>query len=63
MSQEKFDAKLDQAKGSVKEVAGKLTDDKSLEAEGKVDKLSGKAKEVAKDVKDTVTGAVESLKK
>lgn len=59
---EKFDAKLDQAKGSVKEAAGKLTDDKRLEAEGTVEKLAGKAKEVAEDVKDTVAGAIDKLK-
>ncbi len=35
----------DDAKGRVKEAAGKLTGDKDMEREGKVDKASGKAKE------------------
>lgn len=45
-----------QAKGAVKEAAGKLTGDRKLEAEGKIDKAAGKiqgevgkAKEAARD--------------
>ncbi|OZV24290.1 CsbD family protein [Streptococcus sobrinus] len=63
MSEEKFDAKLEQAKGSIKEGFGKLSGDKETETEGKIDKITGKAKEVFKDAKDTVEGAVKSLKK
>ncbi|MGT2923791.1 CsbD family protein [Streptococcus caviae] len=63
MSEEKFDAKLEQAKGSIKEGFGKLSGDKETETEGKVDKITGKAKEVFEDTKDTVEGAVKSLKK
>ncbi|MFC3927211.1 CsbD family protein [Streptococcus caprae] len=60
---DKLDAKLDQAKGSVKEAYGKLTDDKKVEAEGLVDKVTGKVKEAAVDAKDAVEGFVEGLKK
>lgn len=60
---EQLNAKLGQAKGAVKEGLGKLTDDKALQAEGAVEKAAGKAKEVAADIKDTVTGAIDSLKK
>ncbi|AEF25288.1 CsbD family protein [Streptococcus parauberis] len=63
MSEEKFDAKFDQVKGSVKESAGKLTGDKELEAEGTADKVIGKAKELGDDAKDAVKGAIDSLKK
>ncbi|MEY8463539.1 CsbD family protein [Streptococcus merionis] len=63
MSKEKFDAKLDQVKGSVKEAAGKVTNDKQLEAEGTVEKLAGKAKEAVKDVKDTISGAIDNISK
>lgn len=49
-------AKSDDAKGRVKEAAGSLTDDKDLKNEGKVDQASG-------DVKNKVTGAVDSIKK
>ncbi|MSU87120.1 CsbD family protein [Streptococcus dysgalactiae subsp. dysgalactiae] len=63
MSEEKFDAKLDQAKGGIKEGAGKLIGDKELQSEGAVEKALGKGKEFVDDVKDAVKGAVDSLKK
>ncbi|PNY19736.1 CsbD family protein [Streptococcus parauberis] len=62
MSEEKFKAKLDQVKGSVKESAGKLTGDKELEAEGKADIVIGKGKELVDAAKDAVKGAINSLK-
>lgn len=61
MTAEKFDAKLDQVAGSIKETAGKLTGDKQLEAEGTADKLAGKVKEGIEDAKATVKGAIDSL--
>ena len=60
---EKFDAKLDQLKGSVKEGFGKLTGDKKAETEGATEKVAAKAKEVVQDVKDLVDGVKNSLKK
>lgn len=45
----------DDAKGRVKEAAGKLTGDEDLEREGKVDKAVG-------GVKDAVDGAADKLK-
>jgi uncharacterized protein YjbJ (UPF0337 family) len=45
----------DQAKGRVKEAAGSLTGDQDLKNEGKVDQASG-------DIKEKVTGAVDSVK-
>lgn len=45
----------DQTKGRVKEAAGSLTGDEDLKNEGKVDQASG-------DVKNKVTGAVDSIK-
>lgn len=62
MSEEKFDAKLDQASGKVKETVGKATGDKRTEAEGKSDQASGKAKEFVSDVKESIDGAVEGVK-
>ncbi|MBM9832199.1 CsbD family protein [Enterococcus faecalis] len=59
---EKFDAKLDQLKGSAKEALGKVTGDKEIEAEGVVEKTVAKAKEVAADVQDAATGAVKAVK-
>ena len=54
--------KLQQATGAAKEVAGKVAGDKSLEAEGAVEKGLGKAKEVIDNVKESVEGAVEGIK-
>ena len=62
MSEEKFDAKLDQASGQVKETVGKATGDKRTESEGKSEKVAGKAKEFVNDVKETIDGAVEGIK-
>ncbi|MBP2623374.1 CsbD family protein [Streptococcus oricebi] len=55
--------KFDQAKASVKEGFGKLTGDKKTEVEGAVEKTAAKAKEVAKDAKDALEGAVDGVKK
>ena len=57
-----LDDKLDQVKGAVKENVGKLTGDKKLESEGAVEKTTAKIKDVAKDVKDAVEGALDGLK-
>jgi uncharacterized protein YjbJ (UPF0337 family) len=51
------------AKGAIKEGAGKLTGDKSMEAEGKMDKAKGSAHNVAGDVKDAARDATDALKK
>ena len=54
--------KLNQAKGALKEGAGKLTGDKKTEVEGAVEKVVAKAKDGIEDVKEGVEGAVEGLK-
>lgn len=65
--------KLNQAKGALKENAGKLTGDKQLEAEGVVENTVAKVKDVANtvaedikktadDAKDAVEGAISGLK-
>ena len=51
--------KLNQAKGALKEGAGKLTGDKKTEIEGAVEKVVAKAKDGIEDVKESVEGAVE----
>ena len=62
MSREKMDEKIDKLKGSIKETAGKLTDNKKIETEGKVEKTLAKGKEALDDIKDTVDGAVSGIK-
>ena len=54
--------KLNQAKGALKEGAGKLSGDKKTQAEGAVEKVVAKAKDRIEDVKEGVEGAVEGLK-
>jgi uncharacterized protein YjbJ (UPF0337 family) len=43
------------AKGSVKEVAGKLTGDRNLEAKGKAQQVQGKAQGALDDAEDAVS--------
>lgn len=62
MSEEKVNAKLEELGGAAKKVVGKVTNDKEIETEGKVDELKGKVKAAAEDVKDTVTGIVKGLR-
>ena len=52
----------DKAKGSVKEAAGKATDNEDLEAEGKMDKAKGGAEKAVGKVKDAGHDATESVK-
>ena len=57
-----LEEKVEQAKGSVKEGVGELTGDEKLEKEGTAEKVIAKVKEVAKDAKDAVEGAVDGVK-
>ncbi|MBA8758862.1 CsbD family protein [Staphylococcus coagulans] len=50
--------KFEQAKGNVKETVGNVTDNKSLENEGKGDKASGKAKDAIDNVKEKAKDAL-----
>lgn len=65
--------KLNLVKGAVKENAGKLTDDKQMQAEGAVENTVAKVKDAANtitedikktadDAKDAVEGAISGLK-
>jgi uncharacterized protein YjbJ (UPF0337 family) len=44
----------DQAKGSLKDAAGKATGDSKLQAEGKLDKAKGKIENAAGGMKDSM---------
>jgi uncharacterized protein YjbJ (UPF0337 family) len=52
MDKEHIKGAAKKAEGSVKEAAGKVTGDKSLEMKGKADKVEGEARKTAGDVKD-----------
>ena len=61
MDREHVKGAADKAKGAVKDAAGKLMDDKKLQAEGKFDKAKGAAHQAAGDVKDAVRQAKEHI--
>ncbi len=52
MNSNQVEGRTDQAKGKVKEVAGKATGDKSTEYEGKVEKRGGEAETVLADINE-----------
>lgn len=56
MDKDRIEGSAKQAKGAVKEVAGKVTGDAKLEAEGKSDKVAGKVQNTVGGVKDTLRG-------
>jgi uncharacterized protein YjbJ (UPF0337 family) len=53
MDKDRIDGALQSAKGTIKEVAGKVTGDTKLEAEGKMDKAGGKVQNTIGGVKDS----------
>jgi uncharacterized protein YjbJ (UPF0337 family) len=55
-------ATSDKVQGQAKEVAGVVTGNEDLEAEGKSDRQTGEAEEKVDDVKDRVTDFVDSVK-
>jgi uncharacterized protein YjbJ (UPF0337 family) len=63
MDREHVKGAADKAKGTIKDAAGKLLDDKKLQAEGKIDKAKGAAHNVAGDVKDAARDASKETKK
>ena len=53
----------DQAKGKAKEIAGTLTGDTKLQAEGLADQGIGKLKELGQEVKSAANELSEKIKK
>ena len=64
MNKDQVKGRVEEAKGSIKEAAGKVVGNRHLEGEGKADKVAGKVqgnygdakehvKDVAKDIKDS----------
>jgi uncharacterized protein YjbJ (UPF0337 family) len=54
MDREHIKGTAEKAKGAIKETAGKVTGDKKLQREGKLDKAKGSAHNVAGDVKESI---------
>jgi len=59
MNKDRIEGSLEQAKGKMKEVAGKATGDAKLQGEGKADQVSGKIKNTVGGMKDAVKEAIE----
>jgi uncharacterized protein YjbJ (UPF0337 family) len=56
MDKDRIKGSAQQAKGTVKEIAGKVTGDAKLESEGKSDKVAGKVQNAIGGLKDTLRG-------
>jgi uncharacterized protein YjbJ (UPF0337 family) len=56
MNKDRIEGSAEQAKGAVKEIAGKALGDRKLEAEGKTDKATGKVQNAVGGLKDAVRG-------
>jgi len=53
---DKAEGTFHEAKGKVKEMAGKVTDNPTLEAEGKIEKIAGKVQGKVGQVKKVLKG-------
>jgi len=58
MNKDRIEGSAEQAKGKVKEVAGKAMGDSKLENEGKADQVAGKVQNTVGGIKDAVKEAV-----
>ena len=56
MDKDRIKGSAEQAKGSVKEAAGKMFGDKKLETDGKTDKTAGKVQNAIGGLKDAARG-------
>ncbi len=56
MDKDRVEGSAEQAKGKIKEVAGKVTGDAKLQSEGQADQVKGKVQNVIGGIKDTLRG-------
>lgn len=56
MDKDRIDGSVKQAKGTIKETAGKALGDAKLESEGKADKTAGKVQNAIGGLKDSLRG-------
>ena len=56
MDRDRVKGSARQAKGTAKSVAGKITGDSKLEAEGKAEKAAGKLQNTVGGIKDSLRG-------
>ena len=60
MNKDQVAGRVDEAKGKVKEVAGRIAGSEKLEAEGVMDQASGKVQKNYGDAKEDVKDAIKS---
>lgn len=56
MDKDRVEGAVEKAKGTAKDIAGKITGDSKLEAEGKAQKAGGTVQNAVGGVKDTLKG-------
>jgi len=56
VDKDRIEGSAEQAKGKIKEAAGKVTGDSKMEAEGKGDQLKGKVQNAVGGAKDALRG-------
>ena len=56
VDKDRVEGSAHQAKGKVKEVAGKVLGDKKMEGEGKAENVGGKIQNAVGGIKDTLRG-------
>ena len=56
MDKDRIKGSAEQAKGALKETAGKILGDKKLETDGKTDRVAGKVQNAIGGLKDTIRG-------
>ena len=59
MDQDRMKGSLKQAKGNIKEAAGKATGDEKLKREGQSDQVEGKVQNVVGGIKDSIKDAAQ----
>lgn len=58
MNKDQVKGRIEEAKGKMKEVAGKVSGDKKLEREGKIQNISGKVQAGVGDLKEDIKDAI-----
>ena len=61
MDKKNLEGGFDTVKGKIKETAGVVSGDRSLEGEGKLDQLKGKVKDIAGDLRDGIKNKLDDL--
>jgi uncharacterized protein YjbJ (UPF0337 family) len=59
MDKDRIEGSAKQAKGTIKDTAGKITGDSKMQAEGKADKAEGKVQNTVGGMKDKVREALD----